>query len=360
MRLARTQASANSIVIIDGNVNNLAWHLPELQEFAADKTMSTSRHQWCNYGVSDPASSRPSSAVTTVLSMCDIPSRDTCTCGRPKERHLGRHPAQSMNLMRTLFLGGLLQVVLGIRPELLNGDTKMTAMADDKDIKHVRFRLPDEENLRETQVSALLALPETPSFGLELEAPEPSTNAIEAFPTEQRVRAKELDAELKAKGLKRVAKKKPQVVEQHFDDCGSNLTPTMWVDELPGYLYGDTGCNYDYDVSASSQDYINALDNPQLDWSIGSTGSDVDVTCDPVTPEVYRGRAQHYVSMLAFMTDRQETQADRHDDIAEICGGAGYTTQLLVTTRIEEARTSTSSLASTSRTTSRSSGSGDT
>ena len=210
--------------------------------------------------------------------------------------------------MRTLFRGGLLQVVLGIRPELLNGDAKMTATADDKDIKQVRFRLPDEENLRETQLSALLALPETPSSGPELEAPDPPTTAIEAFPTEQRARAKELDAELKAKGFKKVVKKTPQVVEQRFDDCGSNLTPIMWIDERPGYVYGDNECNYTTTTSQRHRKPTSTpwtTDNPQLERSIGFTGSDVDVTCDPVMPKAFGGHAQHYVSMLDFMTDWQ-------------------------------------------------------
>ena len=55
----------------------------------------------------------------------------------------------------------------------------------------------------------------------------------QAFPTEQRSRAKEKDKADKAAGIKKVVKRRPQVVEQHFDDCGSSMQSIIFLDKEP-------------------------------------------------------------------------------------------------------------------------------
>ena len=46
---------------------------------------------------------------------------------------------------------------------------------------------------------------------------------IQAFPTDATVREKQKKARLKAQGLETPVKKKPKIVEDHYDDCGDNL-----------------------------------------------------------------------------------------------------------------------------------------
>ena len=48
--------------------------------------------------------------------------------------------------------------------------------------------------------------------------------SAEAFPTLERKRAKAAEADRKARGEERAPRKRPQKVEQHFDDCGSELS----------------------------------------------------------------------------------------------------------------------------------------
>ena len=47
------------------------------------------------------------------------------------------------------------------------------------------------------------------------------------FPTQQRLR----DKQRKKDGFQ--SKRKPQQVEQHFDDCGEDFTPLMYLDRTP-------------------------------------------------------------------------------------------------------------------------------
>eukprot|EP00972_Heterocapsa_arctica_P091802 13539073-Heterocapsa_arctica.AAC.1 len=84
--------------------------------------------------------------------------------------------------------------------------------------KKVTFRLADQEEPLEAQIVPLF---------------HNQTPDLTAFPTEQRIRSKKIDADLKARGEVRVIKRKVQDVEQHFDDCGGDMGPLLWLDAIP-------------------------------------------------------------------------------------------------------------------------------
>eukprot|EP00972_Heterocapsa_arctica_P003960 588974-Heterocapsa_arctica.AAC.1 len=77
--------------------------------------MKVTQHRWCNYGVADEVSGRPSSSVTMVMSSRPLAAQGECCCGRPSDRHLARPPAQSLVPMREKLLNRLFEAV-GIRP----------------------------------------------------------------------------------------------------------------------------------------------------------------------------------------------------------------------------------------------------
>ena len=52
---------------------------------------------------------------------------------------------------------------------------------------------------------------------------------VDAYPTDQRLRYQEKLKKDKLEG-RAAPKKKPQVVEQHFDDCGSDFGPISYFD----------------------------------------------------------------------------------------------------------------------------------
>ena len=49
----------------------------------------------------------------------------------------------------------------------------------------------------------------------------PCTN--QNFPTTAKEREKKKDVEDKSKGIEKVVKKKPEIIERHHDDCGESL-----------------------------------------------------------------------------------------------------------------------------------------
>ena len=45
----------------------------------------------------------------------------------------------------------------------------------------------------------------------------------ESYPTDSKERDKQNDADNQLRGIDKVAKMKPKVVERHYDDCGNDL-----------------------------------------------------------------------------------------------------------------------------------------
>ena len=44
------------------------------------------------------------------------------------------------------------------------------------------------------------------------------------FPTDSKEREKQKDAKNKEKGIEKVVKRKPKIIERHYDDCGDDLS----------------------------------------------------------------------------------------------------------------------------------------
>ena len=53
---------------------------------------------------------------------------------------------------------------------------------------------------------------------------ENSEDYTDAYPTWQKIQQKEKEKKLKAEGKKPNAKKRKVVIEDHYDDCGSDLS----------------------------------------------------------------------------------------------------------------------------------------
>ena len=247
-RMTRAQLDSGGEVIIDGDVQSLFWDQAEIGELARSPRLRRSKHRWCNYGVM--VDGAPSSRLSRILTTFEIEPAETCNCGRALSEHISHHAAPAP--LRQQFVAKLLSTCVGTRPELHqmltgrqpgdpslgldgNGRLPVRAVAADpstsSSLQHlasntderehrerprrVRFREPDEENYDDRKIEPLHAVDVT------------------AFPTEQRLRAKAQEAALKAGGKAKTVRKKPQIVEQHFDDCGSCMDPLLYVDALP-------------------------------------------------------------------------------------------------------------------------------
>ena len=144
--------------------------------------------------------------------------------------------------------------------------------------------------------------------------PTSAAHAVDSFPTEQRNRQK---AKQKAG---HVAKKRPQVVEDHHDDCGEDF----------GRLGGD---DYFTDNTDSFYEGMEPLtdDSDDEDFilhttDLGMNGSEFV----PETPEEHSLTSAMYFEDFESFNTWNSTQNTGVHDVAELCGGAGGTGTLLV------------------------------
>ena len=136
---------------------------------------------------------------------------------------------------------------------------------------------------------------------------------------------KRIEAEMKKKGLTKTVRKRPQVVEQHFDDCGSDLTPILWASEEAGGWQEDDLLHEEYDCSPESSNFV--ADMERLEENLGMIGSTGRLKDAEVKPEAWCESKQSFLQAA-----KRQTQGD---DVAEICGGEANSTRLLVSRRRE-------------------------
>ena len=154
----------------------------------------------------------------------------------------------------------------------------------------------------------------------------------QSFPTDSKEREKQHDAENKEKGIEHVVKRKPNVIEKHYDDCG---------DDLRGRCAFQRGnacqCGDGYSSSSDEESGIPILQHDQSQplptyWF------------SPVLPpwEQLQVRAGEnfllFNGLPALITHLFSTKANE-DTICEIAGGEARTTRVLV--RLHDPRITT-------------------
>ena len=134
-----------------------------------------------------------------------------------------------------------------------------------------------------------------------------STDSV-SFPTAQRSRQKA------RKEAGHIAKKRPQVVEDHHDDCGEDFSP-LGEDYVVTSYYEDM-----------EKDDDAGEDHCALDWSLGLAGSDIAPTFLAELAE--SGQATVFDDIEDFARWDASSRSScpvghaETDDVAQICGGA--------------------------------------
>ena len=114
-------------------------------------------------------------------------------------------------------------------------------------------------------------------------------------------------------------KKKPQVVEQHFDDCGSDFGPISCFDIDLRNTFELEPVNNTLDPFVLEQ--LHHLVHPFF----GFVGCDVEDSYSQTDPK----NIVQYDDLLSFLHDARFPQTG-YVDVAELCGGGALTTKLLV------------------------------
>ena len=104
--------------------------------------------------------------------------------------------------------------------------------------------------------------------------------------------------------------REPQQVEQQFDDCGEDFSPLD-----VGLVEPDS--EYDDDEDDDRQ--------PMFDAYFGMNGCDFEVELLEDNSIIRHPDAhREFDSIDAFLTDALHASTAAYDDVAQLCGGAGY------------------------------------
>ena len=214
------QLQLPGVVLVEAPTRPPIWMLNELAGIRMHPRLHMATRRWCSMNLwpGDP----PLQAETTLLCTRHLDSWP-CRCSVSLQGHVGtRDEPQKLREARIQFLSCLIQDLVGIRPEL------PTEPHTDSPAVLAEPLEPDQPHETPTVRALLVADPASRAVA-GTDAPHhdvgnPVKSAVEAYPTVERKRAKAAEAERKARGEEHVPRKKPQTVEQHFDDCGSDLS----------------------------------------------------------------------------------------------------------------------------------------
>ena len=355
--LILSQARMGSHVAFYGNPMWPVWDPSSApagwREALTEPSLHVTELRWCNMGLRHPQSKQGFWTKTRILSSMILFEGDGCSvacqCQRgPNPRGHAKHTdlhADRYGLRERLwtrinyYIAALIlsgkplsasTLGPGIRPELLMNGCQLTGtpapgLADQRHV--TRALRPDPKSLNAAndgaKVSALVAL--TPSASGTRRGGEPSctcgdrsVGAPQSFPTDQRARQKAR----KAQG--HVAKKLPQVVENHHDDCGEDFGP------LGDDYFADESHDHPNELVSDSEDEICCL----VDFDHGLNGS----TFEPEKQQDHSAASspmifddlESFTAWNASIGGEQSLTGRHYHDAAELCGGAGGTGTLLV------------------------------
>ena len=378
VRLLMSQLESGRQAVCYGSAVSPVWSSEEFAQILKDPRLHDTRLRWCQLGAKDPVTGLGFRLVTRLLSTMELWAGDPaisahCRCSDhatldtvPQD---GGKAARYLSLQWRVMHFSILSLAISsrpLRPEIREGtrpkwSKEKTEWSSDpkwsqqlaqtsgksaqRSQEQFRRRIPEivdipqsvRQKLEQSAISdshrprpsAPVPPPITGSMGaVELDGrrhasdlPRADVAALHtrSFPTEQRNRQKA------AKKAGHVAKKKPQVVEDHHDDCGEDFSP-LGEDYLVQAYYEDL----QHDQSGHSQ-YLQYSGEAfcLLDWYCGMNGCDynpacLEEFCENGTPVVFE-------NIEAFARwDTSTTHNRVGDDVAQLCGGAGDTAALLV------------------------------
>lgn len=375
--LCEQQLSTGRRLLLEAGPNAGAWDLAEYQGLL--KKLTISKHAFCNFGARVPGKDQMINKSIQFAASFPITDNSECQCGQPIGQHRNRYDKLTTiesNQMMERVLKGTVMKALCLPESLVRGDTAMddpsqvlplrfdrqkdsqvnphrldaqakqvsqrssvrisrrqnkaTDSGDDKAHDMAPSTEPEDNLLPRHSQSALLAELLGRQFKSVAFAEDLQPEA--AYPTEQAVRQKEsLKARKEAGGE---IKKKKQTIEQHADDCGTDLTgieadiagfvhpfeeeKAYWqheVEELEYLTYGGASSS-----TAGNPERL-ARWLASRHWLFGSSAAEnvpfdaKVVACD---------------GMETFLTQAKARAARGQVDVMELFGGTGETSRILV------------------------------
>ena len=312
IRLMREQMGIQRHVVCTGHRRLNTWSLLALREAPQIPGFHHSAIQMCNFFAG-------LSSQFAVLSSFPLdPAWSTCGCTR--STHDVPHTTTQQAATMSAFAQKILELLVGIRPEF---PTQFRQTPSPPPLTTVA-PVPPVSPLPGSTLGHGGGIDDEQPDDLRTGQPTVAARFVEeAFPTEESKRQKEKEKERKKRG--ETAKKKKQIVEQVFEDCGADFSP-LFADvpndsEVP---------EWEFDSTPATDSFLEAFDS--LSWDRGFTGSSVCPNLDDDQG------VRHYCDVYALCADIHENvdagAETYYQEVAEICGGEGTTGRLLVRRRV--------------------------
>ena len=286
----------NTDVFVVG-VTGSHWDVTPFSQLVTDKVLKQSVHRLCYFDYKmDERQEKPSRVCIKVLSTKALRNHN-CKCGIPYEEHYNDWKVGSSednrrpkNRAISLVCGNVLKELCSSGGRLPEPDgmfqtTTSTASTSSGKDKRVKFKEPDTNNRSETSVEHC------------------------AYPTDQRQEWKRKQKENKEAGLE--VRKKKKVVEEHFDDCGTDISGLGPVSDTD-YAVTELA-NMDED---KEEHFVSLLTQAlEQNWFKGSEWDEISNTYKTFP------NAQQIPNVYLLMTYLESVSIGV--DIVELCGGEG-------------------------------------
>ena len=195
---AKPHLQHGTVVAIVGTMSR-HWQEPALKDLIASSTLYMSYHRCCHFGLKIGSQDQPSSACLMVASNVEIEGH-LCKCQRrdAAAHNMDWHTPDARHQRATVKKKMLEHILRRLRTTSSN----TTPDSNDSDLN---INLNENVNVN---VNSNIAT-KNKNIGIEKQA---------AYPTAARERQKE-----RQQANKTPVQKRPQIIEEHYDDCGSSL-----------------------------------------------------------------------------------------------------------------------------------------
>ena len=212
VRMARAQDAAHRQFILESDVQSNVWHALETSDLTHEPTWHDGVVRWCNLGVTDEYG-RPAAVATRIVSNREYYDADAdCHCGRPAADHVTyRTVADRRDLTGRGISALAARLTLRYLPSGATGGEEQAATDDSRPGTHSR---------RQRRRRGVIFADEVDDSDFKVES------LASSYPTQQRVR----DKERRAADPEGEVRRRPQMVEQHCDDCGSDFSILLVLD----------------------------------------------------------------------------------------------------------------------------------
>ena len=301
------------------------WNDPQLQVLMTDGKLQIAKHRLCHFGIKiDQFQPEPSGTCFATASTIPVKSLP-CVCKVRFEDHKidwntpSTSSQSNLKLKATVAIGRAILGDCSLSPKIPLATEPMRTAPDSNPNRINTYTVSPQEERKRLQERCKSI--EASVCRIAVEDDQAATLLAEsAFPTEGRERQKIKEKARKLLGIE--PNKKQYVIEDHFDDCGSDLSglgPDIFI-YLADILEELDSSDSEPDFDNEANDLVTNLHT----WWL--RGSEAATTMPGLGPQASTTRTcSTFVELESILATMESG-----DDIVELCGGVERITKVCV------------------------------